>query len=388
MKVNIFGCAPWVKTGYGNNCRDLVEFLREDYEVCVTTFFGLQGGSLEMGGVEVNPIYSQPHSQDAGEWVSYWFEQTKSDLILQHFDVWILPSGWIKQEDLPVITYTPIDSLPVSDRIKETADGALLNVGMSRFAEKAFLECGMPSCYIPHWVDREKFYPIDKKAARRALPLPEEKFIFGMVGTNKGPRKAITNAMMAFKHLLLNSEKAREEAILYLHTNPFLDSTNPEGYRLLDLAEELEILDWVFHTDKENYLVGLPDGAMRAIYNSFDVLLQPSFGEGFGMPIVEAQACGVPVIGSKNSATQEVIGEGGWLIETADFLCNQKTNSWFNIASTTHLTNLMLHAFENRDDVQKKSSLALDNSAFYDKRRVKPLWKELFREGSLAPSFV
>jgi glycosyltransferase involved in cell wall biosynthesis len=53
---------------------------------------------------------------------------------------------------------------------------------------------------------------------------------------------------------------------------------------------------------------------MSAIYNAFDVLLNPSMGEGFGVPIVEAQACGVPVIVSDHSAMSELVGPG-WLVE-------------------------------------------------------------------------
>jgi glycosyltransferase involved in cell wall biosynthesis len=49
------------------------------------------------------------------------------------------------------------------------------------------------------------------------------------------------------------------------------------------------------------------------LYSAFDVLLNPSMGEGFGIPIVESQACGVPVIVSDHSAMTELCG-AGWLV--------------------------------------------------------------------------
>jgi glycosyltransferase involved in cell wall biosynthesis len=53
---------------------------------------------------------------------------------------------------------------------------------------------------------------------------------------------------------------------------------------------------------------------MSMLFNSFDVLLNPSAGEGFGVPIVEAQACGTPAIVTDFSAMSEVCG-AGWKVD-------------------------------------------------------------------------
>lgn len=375
MKINILSIAPWVETGYGRNCRDLIDILQKKHKVCVTTIFGLQGSSLNFGDVEVNPLYSYPHQEDSPQWVKYWFEKTKSDLILQHFDIWIMPQRWIKQIGLPVITYTPIDSYPLADVIKGGCDGALLNVAMSRYAEHAFDNCDMPTKYIPHWYSKESFFPEDKKTCRKLIPLPEDAFIFGVVGTNKGPRKNTPGIMLAFKAFLASGGK--ENSLLYLHTNMFQDETNPEGYRLLDLAKDLEILPWIRYTTKEDYLIGLPDDVIRTLYNSFDVLLHPSFGEGFGIPIIEAQACGVPVIASDNSATVEVCGTGGWIVPVNNYLCNQKTNSWFGVPAVELIVDKMILAYK---EYRLKQELALENAQQYEISHAKKLWLELFDE--------
>lgn len=50
--------------------------------------------------------------------------------------------------------------------------------------------------------------------------------------------------------------------------------------------------------------------AMSHLYSSFDVLLNPSSREGFGIPVAEAQACGVPVIVNDCQSMPELVGAG------------------------------------------------------------------------------
>jgi glycosyltransferase involved in cell wall biosynthesis len=68
----------------------------------------------------------------------------------------------------------------------------------------------------------------------------------------------------------------------------------------------------------ESYIsyLGQPDkSTLVQIYNAADVLLAPSLHEGFGITILEAMACGTPVITSNVSAMPEVAGDAGVLIE-------------------------------------------------------------------------
>ncbi len=64
------------------------------------------------------------------------------------------------------------------------------------------------------------------------------------------------------------------------------------------------------------YIIGhIPDAHLAAIYNGATVLVYPSLYEGFGLPIVEAMACGCPVICSNVASMPEVAGEGALLID-------------------------------------------------------------------------
>lgn len=58
----------------------------------------------------------------------------------------------------------------------------------------------------------------------------------------------------------------------------------------------------------------LPNEELRVLYNRAEVLLLPSFCEGFGMPILEAMACGTPVVTSNTGAMPEAAGQAGLLV--------------------------------------------------------------------------
>ena len=55
---------------------------------------------------------------------------------------------------------------------------------------------------------------------------------------------------------------------------------------------------------------------MRRLYSALDVLASPSLGEGFGVPALESQACGTPVILTDFSAQTELCG-AGWTVQPA-----------------------------------------------------------------------
>jgi glycosyltransferase involved in cell wall biosynthesis len=66
------------------------------------------------------------------------------------------------------------------------------------------------------------------------------------------------------------------------------------------------------------FLGRVPDNDLPALYRNATLSLFPSFYEGFGLPILEALACGTPVITANNSSLPEVVGNAGLLIDADD----------------------------------------------------------------------
>ena len=71
-------------------------------------------------------------------------------------------------------------------------------------------------------------------------------------------------------------------------------------------------------TDSVHCTGYLPDDDLAALYNAAIALVYPSVYEGFGLPAVEAMACGCPVIAANSSSLPEVVGDAGLLVDPYD----------------------------------------------------------------------
>ncbi len=78
---------------------------------------------------------------------------------------------------------------------------------------------------------------------------------------------------------------------------------------IYDLPKELGI------EDRVKFLGYVPDEKLPALYSNAQALIFPSLFEGFGLPILEAQACGCPVVTSNQSSMPEVAGKGAIYVD-------------------------------------------------------------------------
>jgi glycosyltransferase involved in cell wall biosynthesis len=134
--------------------------------------------------------------------------------------------------------------------------------------------------------------------------LPPDSYLVGMVAANKDnpPRKSFQEALDAFKLFLDRVPKA----LIYIHSNPEF----PGGFNFKQYADFIGIGDRLLMPDFYQMNFNTSKEQMAKIYNTFDVLLLPSISEGFGIPVIEAQSCGVPVIVNNFTAMPELVQRG------------------------------------------------------------------------------
>jgi glycosyltransferase involved in cell wall biosynthesis len=83
---------------------------------------------------------------------------------------------------------------------------------------------------------------------------------------------------------------------------------------------------------------------MAEIYTRTDVLLSATAGEGFGLPVLEAQACGTRVIVSNFSAQPELVGDG-WCVEVQP-QWNPTQLSWFGTPVVSSIVDALEAAYQ------------------------------------------
>ena len=160
----------------------------------------------------------------------------------------------------------------------------------------------VPVRVIPNGVDTYKFRNMDKRKARRIMGFGDEPF-FLYVGRLVS-KKGLFTLLLAFKDVLKEIPEAKLRIAGKGKLKPVLSSFA----KTLGIDENVEFLGYV------------PDKVLNPLFSSADIFVLPSsFGESFGIVILEAMASGTPVIGTRVGGIEEILGEGnGILVPPSD----------------------------------------------------------------------
>jgi len=164
--------------------------------------------------------------------------------------------------------------------------------------------------------------------------LPRGYILF--VGTLE-PRKNLPTLIQAYSRLR-QEEKIDVPLIL----------VGSKGWIFDEIFTTIDTLDLQHHV---RHLSGISDDELAHLYHAAAVLVTPSFYEGFGLPALEAQHCGCPVIVSNRGSLPEIVGDRGLILDPED------VNGWVeNLAKVLTDTNKRNSMIKNGLEQAKKFS--------------------------------
>lgn len=259
------------------------------------------------------------HSQDT---IGPYSRHFGADITVLFMDAWThKPEMWGavsgngvsgRDKDFHPVLMFPVDHEPMIRTIVRPARKAWANITYSRHGTEAARQAGIESVYVPHACDTSAYYPMTgttplcwgRCEAREQVGIPTDRFVVGVVAANNDPsptRKNWEGIIEGFR--LFHAD--HPDSLLYIHTEM------SGAYDIGGHLEDAGLGNATAFTDATFQRLGMIQAPeMNAIYNAFDVLLAPSRGEGFGLPLLEAQSAGTPVITGDWTATGELCFAG------------------------------------------------------------------------------
>jgi glycosyltransferase involved in cell wall biosynthesis len=388
MKIAWLSVSPYAKTGYGRMTREIVSRLLEKYEVmCIghesdVMVWGARKELLLPNGKSIKTlVMSNPliNPENTSAIVKSYVERYNFDVIIAHWDVFALE--FLKNINIPSVFYIPIDA-ELNQKWANYMSHAHRLVLYSLFgyneAKKFFPTSKL--YYIPHGVDTKVFKPLkeDKEKLKAEIdcypPIPEGSFLFVTTAANIGERKQLPLLLRTFSKLA----KEYEDVHIYLHTNP--NATYPQGYDLPQLVNILGIKDRVHFPRYNPITEPIEDEDFCKIYNAADCMVSNSQGEGFGLPILEAMSCGLPVIAPDNSSQTELVREQGFIFsclpeeQFVDYPNYVPTLQYFRVPDQKDLLDKMRDAYEFEEVRLNYGSKARRFALNYDWELIMPRW--------------
>jgi hypothetical protein len=311
MRVGWYSNAPHIPSGYGQMTAQVIARMKKDgHDPAVVSNFGA-AAALNWGEI---PVFADGLKQYS---LDIFPQQLKAwgGISIGLFDSWPMIPVAPQLRELNLAWWVPIDHDPVPPGVVEffSKSGAFA-IAMTKFGEQALLKVGMPKelvAYIPHAIDTKKDFIDVGQAAREAMAIPAKAHLVVMNAANRGRlpiRKAFPENLLA----LTNHLKRHPDAWAYLHTEPegISDGMNLPRY-LQFINAPMDRIRW---PEPMAFRNGIPTDSLKHIYAAGDILLATSMGEGFGIPTIEAQACGTPVIVSAFAGSEELAGPHSTLV--------------------------------------------------------------------------
>lgn len=389
-KILVMSDNSALHTGFATVIRNITNYLYDTgkYEIRELAWFSPPRGFADKETEQRWEVYATDRTS-RGSVDADKYGQVSLPKVLAHFqpdvvltvgDEWMTnhTGQWRDQFNFKWVSYVPIDGMPHPPEWSESFASADIMVAYCEWAAKVMRQRNkdLNVRWIWHGVDLEKFkvYPDEQiQEFRRNLKF-EDQFVVGCVARNQ-PRKQIPILLKAFALLVHGKRKCKETGKVYiadpdkLYMNQFLfvprdiphmgktyeDLTvspftggetedepyrlspeetkvylhmafNDVGWNLMEQVGRYRLESYVAHNPAIQVGKGVTTEDLGKIYNAMDVMALPTIGEGWGLPISEAMACGTPVLVTDYSAHIDFAREGGPMIDVGAFYTEPRSN--------------------------------------------------------------
>ncbi len=321
MKILWVSDSPTSPSGFGAVTRAVCRRLVERGHHVEIVGWQTRGAVTRWEGIPVHPVRRDLFGSDV---LLGYLMRTRPDFLVTLADVW-----WLSfLADPPVqqfldlsgsrwVLYYPVDGADPEGRLPPSwvrmLEAVDVPVAMSRFGVAVTRASGLECAYIPHGCELDVFRPpADKHGAKARLGYEDR---FGVLSDARNqPRKLLPRLLDVFARFAAD----KDDVLLHMHCDPDDDAAMSElyAYRLREDVELLGLGDKVRFTTNFRMRTsgGLDEEQLAAIYQAADVHLLTSWGEGFGLPTLQAASAGVVPIAVDYTASRELVGRHGFAV--------------------------------------------------------------------------
>ena len=318
-------------SGYLNISISLFTILAKDYDIRIVGL-GYEGQEHHhpfsvIPARDTNDAHAIVHNLNT-------MPATSPDVIIVALDIplQIFFKDKFLQYKKPYIAITPLENPPLTMSwaaqmfnmdwvffISELGKQAALDAGLKNVDH---IEIGIDSAFwrVPT--------PEEKQGLRKGMDIAEDEYVILTVADNQ-ERKNLWAAMSVTSELKKKGKKIKHILVTRVDT--------PYGYKLRDLALKLDINQELITMNR-----GMPAENLWSLYALSDCFLLSSKAEGLGMIILEAMACGIPVVATDTGAIHELLMDGrGFLIPAEYSFLDVWGNSQRDMMSISYATTVI-----------------------------------------------
>ena len=379
--------SPFTNTGYATVTLEILNGLNKLGHECHLMAHNYIGQDIPAGNIKLKDgtpfnfhLYSNGRLAYSQDLIVPRIREIKPDFFGVLLDTFMVYPWFLDLDFAPAFSYFyyPSDG---GGGLPDGCDNILrkvnMPIAMSRFAQKQVEDCHkLKSFYIPHGVNTSRFYKLtdnEKLLLRKRWGL-DNKFVIGVVARNQ-PRKMLDRTIKVAAEIC----KKIDNAIFFMHCDPF-DSA--AGFSILKLIERYNLQNrFIFSGVK--FHSGFSYQQMNEIYNLMDIFLLTTSGEGFGVPIIEAQSCEVPVVVTDYTTTKELVLDDGQSGEAIK-LSSEVTGSWAverAIMDDNDCIDKIMKLYNDKDLRIKYGQNGRNKCLnIYDWNKIIPQWENLFKK--------